>query len=190
MKITLQLELQCGNRGWPEFDFNSPIIEKKLVVVNNMQRHEYYTLNVADHLILTNRNKSDQDTVMVNGQTIKDQILRIKNIWIDDIKVDINLIKPYTNFIPQYQIGYFKYCKDNNIVVEKELVTYDIYFNGDWSFPIHSNFWIWYQKIREKQDIVGLSQNDVDKYIGVLDLESQKMLEQLKKLLNYNDRPS
>ena len=37
MKMTLQLELLCGNNGWPEFDVNSPIIEKKVILIGILE---------------------------------------------------------------------------------------------------------------------------------------------------------
>ena len=87
--------------------------------------------------------KTNKDTIIVNGNTIEDQILNIKNILIEKIPLE-NLLHLGT-FFPDYPEPWATQQRNLGVnLPESENYRSKIYHNGNWYFdfenPIHPWF--------------------------------------------------
>lgn len=89
-------------------------------------------------------NKEPGDTVSDNsGNIIRDMLLNIKSIEIDDIALD-RLLWTHSEYTPKYDSSYLEYCKQNNIEVPPVVKNcVNLGWNGTWKLPFSSPFFVW-----------------------------------------------
>ena len=93
-------------------------------------------------LIITRSGKDNNQTIVENGNIIKDQLLAIKNIEIDQI--DIGSLVYEGVFTPEYPEPWATQQREsgNDLKDSFKNVT-KMGFNGTWSFKFKSPFYMW-----------------------------------------------
>ncbi len=147
-KIILILRLQRG-RSFPSWNISQPFYLKneqnidddtKLIVVE-------ITPN-ADEINFQYFGKSSNDTILDSlGQIIRDQSLKIENMYVNNIKIELMAIKNFCKFIPEYSSSRIEYAKNHNLELPVELHTDHFFDNGQWIFKFERPFFLWYNDI-------------------------------------------
>jgi hypothetical protein len=186
MQVELEFEFLLG-QNWPDLVFLTPVEQMSMQIKNQSSTCKtvsYQFLTHSDQLSIRNNNKSENDTVVVNGEIVQDQIVKLQKIWIDNILLDYGLIKDSTQFVPEYSVGYLKYCESTNTV--PPTVTQDAtwYFNGVYTFCYSLPFWNWYAAQRHCSIIKNFSQEEIDLYFGNQQDMHGDLLAELRNLLN------
>jgi hypothetical protein len=185
MNIKIEFEYIFG-QTWPDLQFADNVINVQHCSVNQYSQLVTYSIQVAgSSLQFKNINKKETDTIVENGQIVRDQIVRLKKIWVEDILLDSALMLTHCEFIPDYHNGYLDYCKKNQITVEQKISTYDLYFNGVFTLNFKLPFWSWYALIKKQQNQKYLTSDQIELYIGNQSDKHTELLQRLKNLLNY-----
>jgi len=145
-----QLELVL-TRGinYPEWS-----IEHDFEIISQVDTNDTQTIMVdipidssCTSLILTNFGKTDQDTVIENGQIVRDQTLAINRVWANAVLLEQYLIKDQSQMMPDYNQSNLNYAKEHNIELDKVLYTDTLYYNGTWKFNFEQPFFKWYNRL-------------------------------------------
>jgi hypothetical protein len=183
MIFDLEFEFTYG-QSWPKLEFFQDIVKIKEVPVNNYKKLVTFSVDIQQFpFVIENVNKKESDTLVENNVIIQDQIVKLQNIWAENILLNLGLLINYTNFVPNYHNGYLNYCKEHNIVLESSLQSYSFYFNGKFYLNFELPFWHWYAQIR-KPIQSDLSQQQINLYIGEIGNDQVEHLRNLKDLLN------
>ena len=185
MIFEFEFEFTFGS-SWPELEFPSGATKTILEENNKKQRVLYQTDVTGNKLIFKNINKKESDTIIVDGQTVQDQTVRLIKILADDILLNPKLIDRYISFRPEYLPGYLTYCKENNIEPPEIAWGDTYYFNGTWAFESEIPFWPWYARCRQEEDAKNFSRTKLEMYIGTPDQANLDLLEKLKELIKNN----
>jgi hypothetical protein len=155
-EITLK---KCAN--WPQYTFNQPYESQVEFENDNIKRVKVFIENPLDEIILTYTNKTSKDTIVVNNQIIADQSLSITKFWVNNVVIDLLLLKEEFKFFPKYDAQYIADSKRENKILPEVLSTVDLYYNGNLHFNIIQPFFIWYNK---KQIAILEELNNLAKY--------------------------
>lgn len=181
-KIQFELELHLG-RTWPDYQFNFPASISSVDITDSSRLHTVVIENI-DSAVILYLYKGENETVVADGKIIRDQKIKIKKVYVDDILLESNILEFNSLFIPQYNQSFINYCKDNNLKVDHSPVhSLDFYHSGQWILDFGSNFWTWYQKCRLDTAIKYMPAEQVDAFIGLFDSQTTVMLQNLKQKL-------
>ena len=99
--------------------------------------------NDADNrFALLRDNKSKYDTIVEDGKIIKDQILHIKTLSIDDIDVEPIILE--ADFTPFYDGKWYKQeLAEGRTPPKKIKQIRDLGYNGVWDFHFRTPFYQW-----------------------------------------------
>lgn len=186
MKVEIEFEFFLG-QGWPELIFLSEVDQLSMQVTDLSplsKRVVYQFLTNHNQITIRNNNKTENDTVVVDGKIVQDQIVKLQKIWVDNILLDYHLIKPNTKFVPEYSAGYIEYCKSSNTVPPATTEESDWYFNGVYTFCYNLPFWDWYATQRHNNIIKNFSQEEIDLFFGNQQNMHNGLMTELKNLLN------
>lgn len=183
MKFQIELQFDCG-LSWPKIEFASDVSLSE-TVINEYKKNIIVSGEFTNSLAFLNSNKSEKETILdPQGKIVRDQVVSIKKIWVEDILLDLNLFGPYINYKPVYHRGYINYCNLHNIDIKENLQVYDLYFNGSWEINVQQPFWHWYADIRLKNAVSHMSKQDAELYLGNSSGEYQDLIDKLVWLLN------
>jgi hypothetical protein len=127
--------------------------------------------------------KSANDTILdSNKQIVKDQSLEIKNLLVNDVKIELLSIKNCCKFVPEYTASRIKYAKDNNLELPTELNTNHLFDNGKWTFIFQRPFFLWYNSIL--MDLLNNSKTSIWIKRSNVGLPADDTLIRLDQLLN------
>ena len=89
-------------------------------------------------------NKEHGDTQLTeSGDIVKDMLLNIKSIEIEDIALD-SLLWTHSEYTPIYDQSYLDYCKEHSIeVVDIVKNCVNLGWNGTWKLQFESPFFVW-----------------------------------------------
>jgi hypothetical protein len=177
------LEIHQG-RSWPNYTFNHKFTICDQQDISTTVKE--ITLNFKNISNLELIYKKDlNETIVDNNKIIQDQILIIKRVYVDDILLDIDLIKENSQYWPNYHQTYLDYCLANNITIEQgPIMKLDFYQSGTWNFNFAENFWAWYAKIKLDRDTHYMDDDEIKLYISSSVTENMDLLEKLKGLLD------
>jgi hypothetical protein len=182
VNFELELIFHYGN-SWPVILVENSTMSETLV--DEFTKNVTITVdNLSDTLSISNIGKTDLDTILKDEVIVRDQFIEIKIIRANNISLDLNLIKDYCRFTPVYPQGYIDYCHHHNQTIETNINTYGLFFNGVWTFNFQTPFWEWYATLRKQLDMKYSSTDFIEKYIGTNHSVHQKLMNDLKKLLN------
>jgi len=120
---------------------------------------------LENNICFLHKNKTDQDTVMVNGSIVEDKFFKINKIWVDDILLpdlfcygQANLIYP-AGFLVNLDYVPDAVCKSDSL-----------YFNGTITYRLPANYYNWLHEYYKQQGLEYI-QNHLDheaeeKYLG------------------------
>ena len=147
-KVTLVLRLAKG-RSFPSWSIGqSYYISNETQIDDNTKIVYVEILPEANVVDLRYFGKSNNDTILDNtGKIVQDQSLKIENLFVNDIKIEILAIKDFLKFIPEYTPSRIEYAGVNNIELPKELFTDHMFDNGNWSFEFQRPYFLWYNNI-------------------------------------------
>lgn len=183
MLFELEFEFRCG-KNWPILEFIDPVSMTERPISNFFKQVNVKINTSQPFLRFNNTNKTESDTVVNAGQIIRDQSIKVKNIWADDILLNFNFLNSYISFKPNYSDYFLQYCKQNNIVVDNSPYPFEIFHNGKWSLNFDLPFWEWYSLRRQEHISKNLNASEIELFIGTNSTNRQDSLIKLKKLLN------
>jgi hypothetical protein len=182
--MLIQLQFKCvKGLSWPTLSFNNSV-ETKVIPVDEYTQTILVTCQSSNQVIFVNRTgKTGQETIVVDGNIVRDQTVTLEKIWVDEILLDIDMILEEACFVNDFPLDYIEYCKKQNIALaatESHWNTW--YFNGVWTYKFNVPFWPWYFKKRKEKQFKYHSEKDREMFIG--SNEHQSLLGELKKLLS------
>jgi hypothetical protein len=184
MNFKFEFEYTFG-QSWPELKFQDLIIRNSEQLVSEYVKLITYEIESNNSNIkFSNINKKKIDTVVNQEQIVRDQNVQLKKIWVQDILLDSTLVLNYCEFIPEYHRGYLDYCTQNNITVGEKISTYELYFNGDFTFEFELPFWQWYADARTQRNRKYLNDVQLELYVGDSNNQHRALLQKLKSLLD------
>jgi hypothetical protein len=181
LQFEIELEYFLGI-NWPTV--NVDCISTSEYIVNDNTRCVKFLLDATDSISFLYKNKSESETVLENNQIIRDQAVKIKRIWCEDIALDLTLLLPCIKFSPEYNTGFLNYCSDHNITPDPSPFPLELYHNGSWTFTFDKDFWAWYALLRSKEQLKYHTQDTIELYIGNNHTAHTELFEKLKSLLN------
>ena len=143
-----ELVLKKGN-SWPVWEFDQP---GQLIDETATDHQKNITVQVAlnlnsNKIILKRSGKNSSDVIIENGIIVRDQVLKINKIWINDVLLEPFPVNSIAKFYPQYSQDDIDYGNQNNLVLEKSKHTMEFFYNGEWHFEFQQPFFIWYNQI-------------------------------------------
>ena len=171
-------------KNWPNLEFYKEITSSEYLIDSYTKRVNIKIHNCQHKLEFFNTNKNDYDTIVENGKIIRDQSVKLKRIWVDDILLNFNYILPYVKYAPDYKESFLNYCMQNSIPIDYTPYPFELFHNGSWVFTFEEPFWEWYNQVRQKNATNGISQNNIELYIGTHSIDKDTNFKKLKKLLN------
>ena len=167
--MNVKFHLVCGlvNGQGPEID----ILINQVAVDSIICRTAELTISVdidnqqENSICLLHKNKTDQDTVVVNGTIVEDKFFKIVKIWIDDILLPDSFCYGQATMI--YPDGFLK---NIDHVPDAACKSDSLYFNGTITYHVPINFFDWLYEHYKHQDLEYI-QNHQDheaeeKYLG------------------------
>lgn len=110
---------------------------------------EYFTFDAEvnegeSSILIRLKNKSDSDTVKdAGGNIIKDMILNIQSIEVDDINLG-QMLWTHSDYRPKYPLSFVSEQNKLGIKLEDSVKNcVNLGWNGDWSISFTSPFYIW-----------------------------------------------
>lgn len=185
MNIKLEFEYLLG-QTWPKLQFIDSVISVQRRSLSEYVDIVTYEINCQhSKLEFANVNKKETDTVVEHGHIVRDQVVKLKKIWVQDILLDLNLLLKHSEFAPDYHPGYLEYCKQNQITAEEKISTYDFYFNGNFIMRYALPFWHWYAEIRKQHNQQYFTSDQIELYIGNSSDKNTELLSKLKKMVTH-----
>ena len=118
-----------------------------------------------NNILFIHKNKTDQDTIVVDGQIVEDKFFKITSIWIDDILLPESFC--YGNAKMIYPEGFLKNIDYTPAATCKSDT---LYFNGQLNYQMPANFFSWLYNYYKQQDLEYIqNHHDHDaeeKYLG------------------------
>jgi hypothetical protein len=145
MKFTFEFIPQCG-LSWPKIaigvnEHRSTVFEisSSNTVSCDFDIAHTNTLNIFYY-------KTENETVVHDGQIVKDQNLKLSRIWIDDVLMESWFVTEGCYF-PQYFLGIKDKYPEWPTQLPSQLIWH---FPGVFTVNFHSPFWPWYSNQRKK----------------------------------------
>lgn len=151
--LTIELILSKG-RNWPDWSStqNYTIVDSKELSDSKKSIKVCFPIaQDCQSLTIENNGKQANDTVLENGVIVRDQSIAVVNMWANNIFIELENLNLFFNFYPRYLEGNLQYAKENNIVLESQMHTTEMYFNGQWTFNFSRPFFVWYHHLLMEQ---------------------------------------
>ena len=120
-----------------------------------------------NNILFIHKNKTDQDTNVIDGQIVEDKFFKVTSIWIDDILLPESFC--YGNAKMIYPEGYLKNIDYTPAATCK---SDSLYFNGELNYQMPANFFSWLYNYHKEQDLEYIqNHHDRDaeeKYLGYM----------------------
>jgi hypothetical protein len=179
MKIEFEISAGLVNTVGPCVEI---WLDQNLINDITLEKHNNIIINIDNSLNniikFVHKNKSDNDTVVVDNQIVEDKYLAIEKVWVDDILLP-NFFN-YTKcevFPPK---SFLDHNKSYNIKQSNNL-----YFNGNLYYEFKKDFFIWlhnYYQIADQKYIADHSDPDAEqKFFGYNQESSAE--QELKQIL-------
>jgi hypothetical protein len=135
------------------------VTESTITVSVNIDNQKENSISIV------HKNKTDNDTVVVNGEIIKDKFFKITNVWVDDILLPDSFCYGEATMI--YPEGFLKHIDYTpNITCKSD----SLYFNGKIEYLIPMNFFNWLYEYYKQQDLEYIQDHQdheaEEKYLG------------------------
>lgn len=169
----ISLELLCKKgKEWPNWSHSLPCCIISDTCLDSEHRQILVEFDIHDretNLTITNLNKSLTDV---------DQTLKIQNIWVNNIKIDLDQISDAFTFHPNYSIKDLVLAKSNKLELPEIIHNSDntLYYNGQWVFAFQQPFFLWYRnKLNSYLDQA--EENYKVDFLGQVSLQEMQRLE-------------
>lgn len=169
-KVEIELILERG-QTWPDYQINLPKVAVHDIDDCRIVTHRGQT----QELTIDYKEKLQSETVVENGVIVRDQSIKISNIWIDGIKIHARMLDQLGLFKARYRDDYIEFCQQHNIeVVTDPFPARQFWHAGTWNIALDELFWHRYRQQR--------SSSLNDDFNGYSNLST--LLQPLKDLLN------
>jgi len=188
---TVTMEIEC-HQGltWPVASLESNFeIENNCQSLSTFTRLETRRINISGPEIkIIFPYKAREETVVdAQGQILRDQRISIRSIFIDDILLDMHLVRDLSEFMPQYRDDFLEYCQLHSIDIDHgPCHTLDLFHAGTWKLTWDGSFWPWYQQQRRLRQ---RSYHDVKKFQNMIGDDHERIQHDLKRFRQqyFND---
>jgi hypothetical protein len=167
MIVKFQLEYGLVNGCGPDIEvLVNHLVTKCVIPDTTNSMIEIDIDNQSNNTIcFLHKNKTDQDTVVVNGTIVNDKFFKIVKIWVDDILLPDLFCFGQANLI--YSAGFLENIDQ---VPVTDCKSDGLYFNGTLSYYFSENYFDWLYEYYKQQDLEYI-QNHPDseaeeKYLG------------------------
>jgi hypothetical protein len=140
---SLEFSVTVSGTYWdkkPQFSIwlDDNVIIQTEISSESPQTHKFtHTIDEGEHVLrIKLENKTDRDTVIVDGTVSKDMLLNIVDITIDDIALD-QLLWSESTFLLDKPHKY-----QNNTITQLDHCV-NLGWNGSYTFKFSSPFYIW-----------------------------------------------
>jgi hypothetical protein len=167
--MIVKFSLLCGlvqGRG-PEIEILTNCITTDCFVANSPELTVCVDIDNQreNSIYFTHKNKTDHDTVVINGKIVEDKFFKIVSVWVDDILLPSSFCYGQATMI--YPEGFLK---NINYILDNPCKSDSLYFNGKIEYHIPINFFDWLYEYYKQQDLEYI-QNHQDheaeeKYLG------------------------
>lgn len=133
--------------------------------------------------------KSPEETVTdSHGKIVRDQTVKIYNIWADDIKLDMKVVLSMFEYVPKYRQDFIDYCNDNNIDLSMQsLHALEFWHAGYCKISWQESFWVTYSQQRRSLQRPNQIAEEQQNYVGYDSGTFQGLLAPLKNKLKQCD---
>jgi hypothetical protein len=151
-KIILILRLQRG-RSFPSWNISQPFqLKNEQNIDDDTKLIDIEITPIGDEINFQYFGKSSNDTILDSlGKITRDQSLKIENMYVNDVKIELMAIKDFFKFIPEYSPSRIEYAKNHNLELPVELHTDHMFDNGQWIFRFERPFFLWYNSVLMNQ---------------------------------------
>ena len=184
MMIRVLIEFEFHRAvNWPQLEIPGQYSVDEHLIDTDTKTARYSFESSSTVIQIANVNKTELDTVVVDGKIVRDQFVTLRNFWVDEIMLDLDLVKEHCRFVPKYSVGYLDFCKVNDIVPPPSTQDFTWYFNGEFEFKYDLPFWDWYDQIARQQVSKHFSSNEIEMYFGTATTDHVDLVRELKNLL-------
>ena len=186
MLVSLELTGYACRNKWPLIEI---IVNGKFLGQFEIIGNTFVDIEISKEIIIEKnslkinyKNKTDQDTINVDGVNVEDQYLELHRCWIDHILCEPWLLTE-SYYYPEYFAGFLEFCPDAEKEIKSQLVWH---FPGIFEICFPNNFWDWYCYERRKYALKANLDKDVERwenYTGNFELH-QDVIDDIRKLIN------
>jgi len=183
MQIKLLLEISRGH-NWPTILISDCDISEIISDTGDVREILVRCCPTKNEIKLVRSNKDGSETVVVNGQILRDQTVTLKKIWVDDILLDLDLVLEMAVFRNEFTDDYINYCAERSVeMASVESHWHTWYFNGIWQWTFDEPFWPWYARQKRDYQNKHLSKEHIELYVGTSAKNHQDLMHTLRELL-------
>ena len=167
--MIVKFQLLCGlvNGSGPEIEILLNQITNNCIMCDTAE----LTVSVdvdncqENSICLLHKNKTDQDTVVVNGTIVEDKFFKVIKIWVDDILLPDLFCYGQATMI--YPAGFLK---NIDYIPDAVCKSDSLYFNGTLTYHLPSSFFNWLYEHHRQQDLAYIQDHQdheaEEKYLG------------------------
>ena len=146
MRFSFEFIPQCGV-NWPQVSIALGNSHYSPITVDGTDLvHCDFESNSNKNCLQITYHKTEQETVLENGQIIKDQTIQLNRIWVDDVLMEPWLITEGC-YYPQYFQGILDKFPDWPGQLPSQTIWH---FPGLYKINFELPFWPWYSSQRKK----------------------------------------
>ena len=179
---TAIVDLECYQGAtWPVISLGHHGELQNHRALSDSARLESYRVDISlSKIEIEFAYKAREETVVDDqGQILKDQRISVKSIFIDDILLDMRLVRDLSAFMPRYRDDFIAYCQQKSIEIDPgPCRTLDLFHAGTWTLGWDGSFWPWYQQQRRLRQ---KSYHDVKKFQNMLGDAHERIDHDLKR---------
>jgi len=110
-----------------------------------------------------------------------EQTFRVKNIWVNHIKLDYFAIYKHITFVPNYTLKDLILAKQKNKILPSILQEFihELNYNGNWNLSFQQPFFVWYKNL----STIHAQSLSVDKQSDLFGQISPEQIDRVKCLL-------
>jgi hypothetical protein len=187
---TATVTLECyQGLTWPAASLTQCSASKNSRQLSEFVKLETYCINLLlPKIEIIFPYKAQEETVIDDqGQILRDQRVSIRSIFIDDISLDMHLVRDLSEYIPQYRHDFLEYCVLQGIGIDSgPSRTLDLFHAGTWQLTWAGSFWPWYQQQRRGRQ---KSYHDIKKFQNMIGDDNEQVNHDLKRFRQkyFND---
>ena len=163
-----------------------PLYTVNMTLQNSYEDKEYVIdvfEDTVESIKIDWQNKPREETVLANGEIIRDQTIEITDVWIENIILEKPILEQLGMYTPNYREDFIKYCDSNSIPLDNNPHKLKFWHAGTWRIKTPYNFWeVYSQKINQIDD--SMDQHTAKQTLGIWDAEISQQVAILKKCIN------
>lgn len=124
-----------------QIDHTGLLVESKSLDQNQWHQLIAFEIDQNQSADFDIKGKTDQDTVVENGQVVKDAFVEVEKIWVNGILIESWAITEFCSFLPIYSASNRDYALQYNLDLPQEIRgTLSFFYNGRFSIDLRGFF--------------------------------------------------